>query len=77
MTQHLAQLVSKIALAELPRGEWNELLPNLVQSIQMGIEKDGSGDIAASGLVTIGYICEEIVVAHTKRTNEDRCQKYY
>ena len=48
-----AQLVAAIAAIELPRGEWPELMPYLVDSVA-----SGSASLKQSSLTTIGFICE-------------------
>lgn len=48
-----AQLVATIAAIELPRNEWQELMPALVHNVGNGSEK-----VKMSSLMTIGFICE-------------------
>ncbi|KAF4986248.1 hypothetical protein FGRMN_10927 [Fusarium graminum] len=48
-----AQVISSIAAIELPRGQWNDLLPYLVKNVSEGADHQKQ-----SSLTTIGYICE-------------------
>ncbi|KAK5080651.1 karyopherin Kap95 [Exophiala xenobiotica] len=48
-----AQLVATIAAIELPRNEWPELMPLLVNNVGSGPERT-----KMSSLTTIGFICE-------------------
>lgn len=48
-----AQVISSIAAIELPRGQWNDLLPFLVKNVSEGADHQKQ-----SSLTTIGYICE-------------------
>ncbi|KAF4954793.1 hypothetical protein FGADI_5092 [Fusarium gaditjirri] len=48
-----AQVISSIAAIELPRGQWNDLLPSLVKNVSEGADHQKQ-----SSLTTIGYICE-------------------
>jgi len=48
-----AQLIAAIAAIELPRNEWPDLLPLLVQNVGAGTDK-----LKQSSLTTIGFICE-------------------
>jgi importin subunit beta-1 len=48
-----AQVISSIAAIELPRGQWNELLPFLVKNVSEGADHQKQ-----ASLTTIGYICE-------------------
>ena len=48
-----AQLVAAIATIELPRNEWAELMPNLVNNVGTGSER-----LKMSSLTAIGFICE-------------------
>ncbi|GAM23184.1 hypothetical protein SAMD00019534_063590 [Acytostelium subglobosum LB1] len=50
-----AQVVSKIALVELPQGQWGTLIPMLLENIQQTNEQ-----LKQTTLQTIGYICVEI-----------------
>ena len=48
-----AQVISSIAAIELPRGQWNDLLPMLVKNVSEGADHQKQ-----TSLTTIGYICE-------------------
>ncbi|KAF5983745.1 putative KAP95 protein [Fusarium bulbicola] len=48
-----AQVISSIAAIELPRDQWNDLLPFLVKNVSEGADHQKQ-----SSLTTIGYICE-------------------
>ncbi|KAJ6446834.1 glycosyltransferase family 2 [Purpureocillium lavendulum] len=48
-----AQVVSSIAAIELPRNQWNDLMPFLVKNVS-----DGADHQKQASLTTIGYICE-------------------
>lgn len=51
--QSAGQFVASIAAIEIPRNEWPELMPALVENVGTG------GDyLKQASLVTIGYICE-------------------
>ncbi|RCK56108.1 Importin subunit beta-1 [Candida viswanathii] len=49
-----AQLVAAIADIELPRGQWQELIPRIIQNTK----PENSENVKRSSLLTIGYICE-------------------
>lgn len=51
--QSAAQFVASIAAIEIPRNEWPELMPALVQNVG-----EGEDHLKQASLVTIGYICE-------------------
>ncbi|KAH7013535.1 armadillo-type protein [Ilyonectria destructans] len=48
-----AQVISSIAVIELPRGQWSDLLPFLVKNVSEGADHQKQ-----TSLTTIGYICE-------------------
>lgn len=48
-----AQVVSSIAAIELPRNQWNDLMPFLVKNVSEGADHQKQ-----ASLTTIGYICE-------------------
>lgn len=48
-----AQVVSAVAAIELPRDQWNDLLPYLVKNVTEGADHQKQ-----ASLTTIGYICE-------------------
>jgi importin subunit beta-1 len=52
-----AQITAKIAIIELPRGLWQDLIPNLFQNI---MNQNSPTHTRQSILDTLGYICEEI-----------------
>ncbi|MCJ1308544.1 karyopherin beta [Agyrium rufum] len=65
--QSAGQFIASIAAIELPRNEWQELMPTLVQNVG-----SGEAQLKQASLVTIGYICEsddtnlrESLVAHS------------
>ncbi|KAF2860229.1 ARM repeat-containing protein [Piedraia hortae CBS 480.64] len=51
--QSAAQFIASIAAIELPRGQWPELMPTLVQNV--GADSDATKQ---SSLVAMGFICE-------------------
>ena len=51
--QSAAQFVASIAAIEIPRNEWPELMPALVQNVG-----EGEDHLKQASLVTIGYVCE-------------------
>lgn len=51
--QASAQFISSIAAIDLPRHEWQELMPALVENVG-----DGEDNLKQASLHTIGYICE-------------------
>ena len=51
-----AQIIAAIADIELPRNEWNDLMPLLMKNAQVE-----NVNLKKSALQTIGYICETIV----------------
>ncbi|KAH6981080.1 armadillo-type protein [Ilyonectria robusta] len=48
-----AQVISSIAVIELPRNQWSDLLPFLVKNVSEGADHQKQ-----TSLTTIGYICE-------------------
>jgi importin subunit beta-1 len=52
--QSAAQVITVIAQIELPRNEWPDLMPTLVQNVG-----SGSDHLKQSSLATLGFICEE------------------
>lgn len=48
-----AQFIASIAAMELPRNQWPELMPQLVQNVGQGSDQQKQASLA-----TIGYICE-------------------
>lgn len=53
-----AQIVAKIALIELPQGQWLDLINALLGNMQ---NPQASPSLKKATLDTLGYICEEIV----------------
>lgn len=53
-----AQVLAVIAIAELPHGLWNEVIPQLQGLYQQGIANES---VRVAVLETIGYICEAVV----------------
>lgn len=53
-----AQIVAKIALIELPRGQWLDLINALLGNMQ---NAQASPSLKKATLDTLGYICEELV----------------
>ena len=53
--RQIAQVLSAIASIEIPRREWDELIPSLSAN---SLNEDMS--IRLTSLTTIGYLCEEI-----------------
>lgn len=51
--QSAAQLIASIAAIELPRNQWPDLMPALVQNVGQGNDL-----LKQSSLTTIGYICD-------------------
>ncbi|WPK23235.1 hypothetical protein PUMCH_000464 [Australozyma saopauloensis] len=54
MTTSISQLVSAIALIELPRNEWPELIPTITEHTKV----ESPLNVKRSCLLAIGYICE-------------------
>ena len=52
------QCVASIAAAELPGGQWDNLLPSLVTNIE---NVQSSFQLKEASLEAIGYICQDIV----------------
>eukprot|EP00127_Corallochytrium_limacisporum_P006618 Clim_evm47s231 gene=Clim_evmTU47s231 len=53
----IAQVISKVASAELMHGEWPELIHSLLRNVT---KSDPSIPLKLSTLETIGYVCEEV-----------------
>ena len=51
----MANIVASIASIEIPRNEWNDLLPNLCNNAE-----NNTDHVRLASLTTLGYICEEI-----------------
>jgi importin subunit beta-1 len=58
----VANILAQIAAIEIPRQEWDELVPNLCQN-----STSEDLNIRLASLKTLGYICEEL---HTEATPE-------
>lgn len=56
MTQLIPQLVSAIAAIDLPRNEWPDLVPKIIENTKT----DKPVAVKRSCLLTIGYICESV-----------------
>ncbi|OVF07453.1 putative importin subunit beta-1 [Clavispora lusitaniae] len=54
MTSSIPQLVSTIATIELPRDEWPDLIPTIIENTKT----EKPTQVKRSCLLTIGYICE-------------------
>lgn len=52
-----AQCVAYIAVAELPVGQWNELIPLLVNNV---VNINSTEIMKEATLEAIGYVCQEI-----------------
>ncbi|KAF2735637.1 ARM repeat-containing protein [Polyplosphaeria fusca] len=51
--QSAAQFIASIAAIELPRNQWQELMPTLVENVGQGVDSQKQ-----SSLTTIGFICD-------------------
>jgi importin subunit beta-1 len=51
--QSAGQFIASIAAIEIPRDEWRELMPALVENVG-----SGSDNLKQASIATIGYICE-------------------
>ncbi|KAI9791370.1 MAG: karyopherin beta [Peltula sp. TS41687] len=51
--QSAAQFIASIAAIEIPRDQWPELMPSLVQHVS-----EGAAHLKQASLTTIGFICE-------------------
>jgi importin subunit beta-1 len=58
----VANILAQIAAIEIPRQEWDELVPNLCQN-----STSEDLNIRLASLKTLGYICEEL---HTEDLND-------
>ena len=56
MRAQAAQVIAAIAVIEIPRGEWSELIPSLCQAVQ----GEADGGVKLSSMLTLGYICEDL-----------------
>jgi len=59
-----AQCVASIAAAELPHGQWDNLLPSLVLNIE---NAQSSFQLKEASLEAIGYICQDIESQHLEK----------
>jgi importin subunit beta-1 len=50
------KVISTIASIEIPRKEWQELIPLLIQNINYT-----DIDIKKAAIITLGFICESLV----------------
>ena len=55
---HLFQCVAYIAAAELPAGQWPDIITNLLRNVSGPSSTEA---VKEASLETIGYICEELV----------------
>lgn len=53
-----AHVIAGIACAEIPRGQWQELIPNLVQYVTA---ENSTEQVKEAALEAIGYICADMV----------------
>jgi importin subunit beta-1 len=53
-----AQVISAIAAAELPQGQWTDLIQTLLQNVA---NPSSPASLKQSTLQAIGFVCEEIV----------------
>jgi importin subunit beta-1 len=53
--RQIAQILSAIASIEIPRKEWDELIPNLCTNAS-----NEELNIRLASLTTLGYICDEV-----------------
>lgn len=51
----MANIISAIASIEIPRGEWDGLIPNLCMNAEHTMY-----NVRLASLTTLGYICEEL-----------------
>lgn len=49
-------MISSIATLEIPRNEWNDLIPLLIQNVN-----HQSIDVKKAAIITLGYICDQLV----------------
>lgn len=52
--QVAGQVIAAIAVIELPNGQWNDLIPNLLQ----GVNQQENTGLRQASLQAIGYVCE-------------------
>lgn len=57
----IASILAAIACIELPRGEWNELIPTLCAQSKV---TEANTDLRHASLQTLGYICEDLDPKH-------------
>ena len=53
--RQVAQILASIATIEIPRNEWDELIPSLSTNAE-----STDLNIKLSSLTTLGYICDEL-----------------
>jgi len=53
----IANVLAAIASIEIPRKEWDNLIPVLCEN---SLSKENNKDIKTTSLTTLGYICEEL-----------------
>lgn len=62
-----AQVIAAIALIEIPRGEWAELVPTLCN----WVKSDLADGIKLSSMLTIAYLCEDLKPADLQKEHSD------
>lgn len=55
MRNQIANILSAVASIEIPRKEWDDLVPNLCDN-----STNEDINIKMASLMTLGYICEEL-----------------
>lgn len=60
----IAQAIAKIASIELPRNEWPELIPGLLNNMGMTGTEGPAVNVREATLETLGFVCEEIAESH-------------
>lgn len=53
--RQISSILSSIASIEIPRGEWDELIPSLCSNAE-----STENNIKLASLTTLGYVCDEI-----------------
>lgn len=59
----IASILAAIACIELPRGEWDELIPTLCAQSKVN---EANTDLRHASLQTLGYICEDMEPQHLR-----------
>ena len=63
-----AAVISAIAVIEIPRGEWIELIPTLCNWVKSTDLADG---IKLASMLTISYLCEDLKPADLQKEQSD------